>query len=97
VCSPTQFCPKKDPGQPCRADSECASGFCNGNGDGWCTEQCTSNGECTYGWCALNGNHLEVCFPYCSSTADCAQFGISGLYCHSTTTIDGYVANICSL
>lgn len=95
VCSPTAFC-ARGIDVPCDNASECTSGVCTGNGPGWCTQQCTANDQCPDGWCAENGSHVDICFPFCASNADCDKFGVPGLYCHTTTTIDGFVSSICS-
>jgi len=79
----------------CQSTSDCSSGVCNGN-PGWCTELCTSDTDCPSGWCIQNSNSVYSCFPGCSSSADCDTYGVPGLSCQPTTSIDGAGAGICT-
>jgi hypothetical protein len=95
VCSPPAFC-ARDIDVPCDDNAECTSGLCSGGGPGWCTQECSSTNQCPGGGCVENGSSVNICFPLCNSTPDCAKFGVAGLYCQPTTTADGYSVHVCS-
>jgi hypothetical protein len=86
-------------GSACRTAAGCSSGDCSTGG--WCTSGCTTNVQCginAYGaldWCVENGAGVDVCFPGCASTADCAIYG-SGSTCQETIATNGAVATICA-
>jgi hypothetical protein len=94
-------------GDSCTSASQCGSGDCN-NG-GWCTQSCSaSNNVCAGGhgtdglqnqfgqvnWCVLNSSNVDICFPGCSTTADCTHY--PGTTCQSVTTADGSRQSICA-
>jgi len=62
-------------GARCNSDSDCVSGQCNDNM--WCTKACTGNSDCGLSpWgdpngCETNGLGDRICFPGCSSDAEC--------------------------
>lgn len=94
-------------GDACTTASQCASDDCN-NG-GWCTQSCAAgNSICAGGhgadglqnefggvnWCVQNSSGVDICFPGCSSTADCAPY--DGTTCQSATTVDGTSVSVCA-
>jgi hypothetical protein len=64
-------------GDPCATNSDCAVGSCNGT---WCGETCApatgcgSNSFGTPNYCVKDSNNADICFPGCTSSADCAFF-----------------------
>jgi hypothetical protein len=81
---------------PCQSNADCASGVCNG-APGWCSQLCSGDADCPEGYCVENNNKINACFPACSSNADCGAYGVSGLSCQPTTTVDAVATSICSL
>src|ERR1019366_3902214 len=64
-------------GDPCTMASDCTIGTCE-SGIVWCTESCKVDADCggpdsagnpTY--CVKNGNNQFICFPGCTTNADC--------------------------
>ncbi len=78
--------------EPCASAADCPSGICTGT-PGWCTELCSSNADCPGGSCIQNKAQLEICFPACSSDADCTEYGGT---CQMGTTVDGTPAFVCA-
>ena len=100
------YCPAlKGVGDPCAADSECASGSCND----WCQATCASgNSTCSSttsrllnsrgepNWCVFTQASTYSCFPGCVTNADCTVYG-TGYTCQTVTDVDGLTDNVCSL
>jgi hypothetical protein len=80
---------------PCQSSADCASGVCTGS-PGWCSLPCSGDADCPEGYCVENTNKVNACFPACSFNADCGAYGVSGLTCQPTTTVDGVATSICS-
>jgi hypothetical protein len=91
-------------GDPCVADTDCASDLCNGH---WCTTTCVQNTDCASSstsitneagelvWCVGAKSGTSVCFPGCSSVAACAAYG-SGITCAATTATNGASTDVCT-
>ena len=91
-------------GDPCQSTADCATGECNGH---WCTKTCTSNTDCVSTsqsitnsvgqlvWCVESAGGTNLCFPGCSSNAECSGFG-SGVSCSETTVTNGSATDICA-
>jgi len=86
-------------GDPCTTDTDCTEGTCM-TGILWCTQTCTVDSDCegtdsagnpTY--CVENGNNKYICFPGCTTTADCSAYNDSALTCQPIGTESG---SICS-
>jgi hypothetical protein len=100
------YCPTlKGVGDPCAADSECASGSCND----WCQASCGSgnslcsstpsrlfNSQGQANSCVFTQANTYSCFPGCTNDGDCAVFG-SGYTCQIVEDVDGYYPAVCSL
>lgn len=87
-------------GDPCTADTDCASNFCTSS-DGWCSLQCTYSSDCGspsdggYNFCVPTNSGYDYCFTSCSTSADCAAF--PGTYCKTANTTVGVEVKVCSL
>jgi len=97
VCAAASNCQAlKGIGDACSSSSECASNSCNG----WCTEYCSATNKLCLGsasdnvsnnsnghvnWCVQNNSGSDICFPGCSTTADCAPY--PGTTCKYVTTV----------
>ena len=107
VCADaTIYCPAlKGVGDPCSADSECASGSCND----WCQATCgvgnsscdstpsrPSNSQDQTNSCVLTQANTYSCFPGCVTNSDCSVYGTS-YTCQIVSDVDGYYAFVCSL
>jgi hypothetical protein len=63
-------------GDSCEFDFDCLDGDCNGS---FCTKPCTSNDQCGKSpWgvanaCETNGVGNRICFPGCTTTAQCTD------------------------
>jgi hypothetical protein len=84
-------------GDPCSVPTDCNEGTCQ-TGILWCTTSCTVDSDCqgldsagqpTY--CVENGNNQFICFPGCTTDADCSAF--PGLTCQPINAEPG---SICS-
>lgn len=100
------YCPTlKGVGDPCAADSECASGSCND----WCQASCavgnsscsstpsrTLNNQGQANACVFTQANTYSCFPGCVTDGDCTVYG-TGYTCQVIEDVDGYYAFVCSL
>ena len=81
-------------GEPCDADSQCASGMCAG----WCTKPCGSDADCTpnVSYCVMATTGY-LCFPWCGpgSNTNCSVYG-SGVTCQGSTSVGGVSTEVCS-
>jgi|GEM_PF-3193290 len=100
------YCPTlKGVGDPCAADSECASGSCND----WCQASCgagnstcsstpsrTLNNQGQSNSCVFTQANTYSCFPGCLTDPDCTVYG-TGYTCQLIDDVDGYYVSVCSL
>jgi hypothetical protein len=105
ACAATSFCPAlKGVGDPCAANTECATGLCSG----WCRGACDAtndlclstsssafNSQGNVNWCVLLTTGGYSCFPGCISSSDCAVYG-TGLTCKPAMIVDGTTDYVCS-
>jgi hypothetical protein len=78
--------------EPCTSTAECPSGICTG-APGWCADTCARDSDCPGGSCIQNKAQLYICFPACTSDADCTVYGVT---CQLGTTVDGVPATVCA-
>ncbi len=86
-------------GDPCTGSGSCGQGAdtCNGS---WCVQTCKSEDDTSCGYnslgvsnyCVENGENVFICFPGCSTNADCSP--ILGTTCQPT--IDNASELICA-
>jgi hypothetical protein len=97
-------CSQEGVGDPCTADSDCPSPLtCSGL---WCTKSCAGDPDCAGAFdngqnrysgtntCAVNKLKAAICFPACTSDADCAPY--AGTTCVSDPTPNNGVTHICA-
>lgn len=98
-------CSQAGIGDPCSTSNDtCAPGLiCNGT---ICTQYCSSDADCagayddgkngagTANVCAVNGSNESICFPGCTTTADCAR--VSGTTCVNDTLSGGGTGMVCA-
>jgi hypothetical protein len=104
VCAAASAC-LAGTGSACSTSASCASDYCQG----WCVSSCSaSNAVCAggygtgglmneygqYNWCLADTSGSDICFPGCSTNADCAPF--PGTTCQATTDVTGYSTYVCS-
>lgn len=105
VCASKSYCPSGGIGDACASNASCESGNCAGGTTGWCTRYCSYSSDCDgdygtqnkYGqdnWCVKNSGGSNVCFPGCSTNADCSWF--PGTTCKPASTTTGVSINVCS-
>lgn len=64
-------------GGPCNLNSDCLSGRCIGTAPSFCTTACSTDAQCgSSPWgsanaCVQNGGGEFICFPGCTTTAEC--------------------------
>jgi hypothetical protein len=67
-------------GQACAQAADCGNSYECIGAPGWCTAECTSDttcGESPTGYpnrCVENAASRHICFPGCSSDADCSSY-----------------------
>jgi hypothetical protein len=90
-------------GDKCTTGTGCASGVCVSTNSGqplWCTQACATSADCgasTAGQpnaCFRSNNGQNLCFPTCSTSAQCQAYAASAA-CLSGTTADGATAMAC--
>jgi hypothetical protein len=84
-------------GDKCASNADCTSGECAGS---WCTEVCTSSAGCgsntarTPNECVLSADGLDLCFPGCSTQAQCQALSLTAT-CVPGTTVENTTMGLC--
>ncbi len=89
-------------GEPCFADTQCATGACvpSGEGQAVCAEPggggvaCSASEDCKSGHCIETAEGEDVCSEYCSGAEDCAFLGDSGA-CRVVRSSSGRGVSLC--
>jgi hypothetical protein len=96
----TCFCFDGVIGDPCLSDTDCKDGVCNAAG--WCAKACNHDFDCGKNSLKQQNHCMEtqagggVCFPWCTTNAQCASF--PGTVCQQQVinkdgvTVDGVCA-----